>query len=301
METQSNGKRRGGSLVIPLLVIVLGVLLLLDNLNVVSIDWSSIWKLWPVLLIAIGIEIILGRRVSFGAILLLVIVVLFGGMALSWSVLGGTGDRTTERITWPMDGVERAELVLDVGIAGLALNGQTDMSDLLVADLDLAPGFDVSDQVKVSGDVARGRIASQADFAPPPQIFGRKTSEWEVQLNEQVRWTLDVSSGVGDVHLDLSELRAGALKLDTGIGSVDVIMPQQGAVRATIDGGIGDITVAIPPGAQARVRVDQGIGDLNMGRRFEQQGDYFETEGLSSAESFILLEIDIGVGRITVR
>ena len=301
METQSNGKRRGGSLAIPLLLIAVGALLLLDNLGVVSIDWSSIWKFWPVILIAIGIEIVLGRRVSVGAILLLVAVFIIGGLALSWSALGGTGDRTAEHITWPLDGIERAELVLDVGIAELALASQSDMSELLTADLDLAPGYDVNDEFKSSGDVARGRIASEADFAPLPQIFGRKTSEWDVQLNEQVRWTLDVGSGVGDVRLDLSEVRVSVLTLDTGIGSADVTMPRQGAVRATIDGGVGDITVAIPPGAQARVKVDQGIGDLNMGRRFEQHGDYFETEGFSSAESFILLEIDIGVGRITVR
>ena len=92
MERESNRNRRSGSLVIPLLLIVLGALLLLDNLNVVSIDWASIWKLWPLLLVGIGLEIILGRRVSFGAILLLVIVVIIGGVALWWSVLDATGD-----------------------------------------------------------------------------------------------------------------------------------------------------------------------------------------------------------------
>jgi hypothetical protein len=282
-------------------LIALGVLLLLDNLDVISIDWSSIWKYWPVLLIVIGIEIILGRRVSAGAIVLVVVIFIIGGLALSWSALGGTDDRTTERITWPLEDVERAELVLDAGIAKLALAGESDMSELLVADLDLAPGYDVSDQLQRSGDVARGRIKSQADFALLPQLFGGKTNEWDVQLNDQVSWTLDIGSAVGDVRLDLSDLRVGELTLDSGIGSVDVTLPQRGAVQAKIDGGVGDITVAIPPGAQARVRADQGIGDLNMGRRFEQHGDYYQTEGFTSSESFILVEIDIGIGRITVR
>jgi hypothetical protein len=101
-------KRRRGSLVVPILLILIGMLLLLDNLNIISgIDWSTIWKLWPIVLIAIGLEIILGRRVSFGAILLLVLVVVIGGAVIGWSLIGGTGDRTTERVTFPMGGTER--------------------------------------------------------------------------------------------------------------------------------------------------------------------------------------------------
>lgn len=305
MGEQSNRKRGRGSLVIPILLIVLGGLLLLDNLNVVSIDWASIWKLWPLLLIAVGIEIILGRRVSASAVLLLVVILIVGGMFLWWSTVAETGDRTTEHITWPMDGVERAEVDLDVGVGNLELAGQSDMSDLLVADLDLAPGADMSDEVAVSGDVARGRINSEWDFPSflrnIPQISDREASTWDVQLNEQVRWALNVNCGVGDVKLDLSDLRVSALELSSGIGSADVVMPQEGAVRAKVDRGIGDISVTIPPGAQARVKVDQGIGNVDIARRFEKRGDYYQTEGFSSAESFILLEIDGGIGTITVR
>lgn len=296
-----SSKRRGGSLVIPFVLIVLGVLLLLDNLNVVAVDWATVWKLWPLLLIAIGLEIILGRRVSFGAVLILVIIVVIGGAALWWSLVLGTGDRTTEHFTWPTDGVERAEVALDVGIGELELVGYDDMSDLLVADLDLAPGVKVSDEVKVSGDVARGWIVGERTFFSLSQIFGDEATRWDVELNKGARWGLDINSDVGDVRLDMSDLNVGSLELDSGIGSVDVTMPEQGAVRARIDGGIGDIQVTIPPGAQARISVEQGIGDSNISSRFEQRGDYYQTEGYTGAESFIVLEIGLGIGSITVR
>ena len=79
-------KRKGGSLVFPIILIILGVLFLLDNLNITSgIDWRTIWKLWPVILIALGLEVLLGRRVSFGAVLLVVIIVIIAGGALWWS------------------------------------------------------------------------------------------------------------------------------------------------------------------------------------------------------------------------
>jgi hypothetical protein len=285
-----------------LLLIVLGVLFLLDNLNIMSgIDWGTIWKLWPILLIAIGLEIILGRRVSCGGMLVIVIVVVIGTGAVLWTVAGGDGERTVESFAWPMEGVERAEVELDLGVGKLELGSESDMGDLLVADLDLAPGDEVSQRVSVGGDVARGRIVSDRPFFSLPGIFGRKGSEWDLKLNSRVRWEIEVNSGVGETRLDLSDLRVSDFRLDSGVGSVDVTMPRRGTVRAVVDGGVGDIRIDIPEGVQARVRVDRGIGDLKIGNRFERHGDYYETESFGGAESFIDLEIDIGVGSVTVR
>jgi hypothetical protein len=283
-------------------LIVLGILLLLDNLNITpDIDWRTIWKLWPVLLIALGLEVILGRRVSFGAILLMVLIVIVGGAVLWWSVAVGSGDFETQHFTWPGDGVERAEVELNVGIGKIQLVGASDVGELLIADMELAPGVDVSQSVDVEGDVAQGRITTDRRFFSFPQIFGDGGSKWDLRLNSRVRWTLNVDSGVGEAQLDLSDLRVSDLDLKSGVGSVEVTMPRRGTVRAKVDGGIGDIRITIPDGVQARISVDRGIGDLNVGSRFRRRGDFYETEGFSNAESFIDLKIDIGIGGVTVR
>jgi hypothetical protein len=299
MEDRSS-RRRGGSLVIPFVLIVVGVLLLLDNLNVMEVDWGEVLKLWPLLLVAIGLEIIFGRRISAGTVLILVIILVVGGLALWWSDVLDSGNRTTEQVIWPMDGAERAQVELDVGVGKLELVGSDDMSNLLIADLDLAPGVEVSHGVSVSGDVAQGSIVAEGDFVWQP-FFGEDGSNWDVRLNEGLRWELDASSAFGDVKLDLTNLRIDSLQLDSVAGSIDVSMPERGAVRAKIDGGAGDVRVTIPSGAQARIRVDQAIGDVNVSRRFEQRGEYYETEGFTSAESFILLEIDHAIGSVTIR
>lgn len=44
------------------LLIVAGLLVLAANFNLISrVVWSQIWKLWPVILIAIGLKKIIGR------------------------------------------------------------------------------------------------------------------------------------------------------------------------------------------------------------------------------------------------
>jgi hypothetical protein len=278
------------------------VLFLLNNLNITSgIDWGTLWKLWPILLIALGLEVILGRRVSFGAVLLIVLIVIIGGAALWWSVVIGTGDRTTEYFTWPMDGVERADVELRLGVGELQLVGYDDMADLLVADLDLAPGAKASDDLELQGDVAQGWIVSDQDFFALPPIIGGKSSRWDLRLNTRMQWEMKVNSGVGDVRLDLSDLKVSDLELDSGIGGVHLALPRRGTVRARVNGGVGDLSITIPEGVQARIRVDRGLSSLNIDRRFQRQGDYYETDNIGGAESFIDLEIDMGIGSITVR
>lgn len=300
MEQRAYRRRRGGSLVVPIILIVLGVLFLLDNLNITSgIDWGSIWKLWPIILIAMGLEIILGRRISFGAIVLVIIVAIIAGAAAWWSVVVG-GERTMEHFTWSETGVERVEAKLDIGIGRLQLNGYSDMADLMVADLDLAPGDKVGHGLKVDDDVAQGWISSGDEFFALPNILGGNASKWDLLLNSRVRWEMEINSGVGDVRLDLSDLIVSDLRLDAGIGSVQVTLPRRGSVEARIDNGVGDVRVTIPAGAQARIQVDRGIGSLRVGSRFKRRGDYYETEGYSGAESHIDLKIDSGIGTVTL-
>ena len=45
MDEKSEGRRRGGSLVIPIILILFGVLLLLDSLNIIpGVDWMTLLK-----------------------------------------------------------------------------------------------------------------------------------------------------------------------------------------------------------------------------------------------------------------
>jgi hypothetical protein len=40
---------------------------------------------------------------------------------------------------------------------------------------------------------------------------------------------------------------------------------------------------------------------VNIGGRFERRGDYYETQGFDTSESYTELEIHVGIGSVTVR
>ena len=62
--------RRYPSLVGPIIVIGFGVLLLMSNLGMIQWSvWDAIAKLWPLLLVAAGLDLLIGRRSPLGNLL----------------------------------------------------------------------------------------------------------------------------------------------------------------------------------------------------------------------------------------
>jgi hypothetical protein len=60
--TQPKRSKKSASFFWPILLIVLGTLLLLNNLEILSWNiWNNLWKFWPLILILIGLEMLLGK------------------------------------------------------------------------------------------------------------------------------------------------------------------------------------------------------------------------------------------------
>ncbi len=70
-------RHRHGGILGPLMLILLGVLFLLNNFGIVGWNvWGRLWRLWPLVLVGLGLELLLGRRnpLFSGAILALMVV-----------------------------------------------------------------------------------------------------------------------------------------------------------------------------------------------------------------------------------
>ncbi|MER3458484.1 MAG: hypothetical protein C4309_07525, partial [Chloroflexota bacterium] len=68
-------RRRG--LIGPILLIAIGIVLLLNTLNVLPWGiWGTLWRFWPILLILIGLEILFGRSSWVGSLIVLIVAVI---------------------------------------------------------------------------------------------------------------------------------------------------------------------------------------------------------------------------------
>lgn len=294
---------RSHSLLGPLVLIVVGIALLLNQLDIWRLDWSYLWRFWPLILILLGLELIL-RRVRMGWLVLLlvatgiiVLVVLFVPPLLP---LRTNYDRET--FSYPAKGLEAATIHLEPGIATLEVLPARDSSDLI----ELEATHDrqqrhLAHSVDVAGDEAKIHLWNKGDAANLRLLGSRSPGEWRVLLDSGVPLRLEVDTGVGHARLDLTDLTLTRLDLNAGVGEVAVVLSDKGEYEAFINGGVGSLTVEIPETMEASIRLDRGIGSVNVGVRYELQGRYYVTPGYKSARNRVDVDIDGAVGSVTIR
>lgn len=300
-------RRHRGGIVGPILLVAAGIFFLLSNLGIINWSiWDAVWRLWPIVLIAVGLDLLIGRRSLLASLFVAIVTIglLVGGFF--WLGAGPTGGaEITDTINQPLSGAESADVTLGFGVGRATLGALAAGSESLVEGRIERPddsGVRIEQTHEMDGDVAIYRLRTEGSIQMAP-FFGRSDANWiwDLQLNPNVPMRLTVNTGVGSSTLDLRELTLEELHVDTGVGETTVMLPGEGRLEASVNGGIGELIVEIPDGIPARIDVDTGLGDADIPGDFEREGDVYVSPGYDDALDRIDLEIDAGIGQITVR
>ena len=300
----ADSARRGG-FVLPLMLIALGTVFLLNTMGVMNWNvWSFIARLWPLFLIAFGLELLLGRRSSASSLIATLLVVLVvGGLvtALVWSYVGwGAQTVTTQQITQPLNGAQDADVHIQFGVGTLRLGALTDSNDLLGGSINLYARERLERAFNVSNGTAYLRLNSNTDGIFPFWNTDGGARTWELDLNPDVPIDLEVDSGAGDSNLDLQQLNLTNLTVDGGVGRTTIVLPERGQLTADVNAGVGQVTIKIPEGVDARIKARQGLGNISVNGNFSRNGDTYESPGYDNAANRIDLDVNGGVGQVVV-
>lgn len=298
--------RERGSLIGPLLLIGIGLYFLLSNLGFITWGfWEMIGRLWPIILIAFGLDLLVGRRSLLGSMLVLLITLslLAGGLYwLGW--IGGSQGVVTESVTQSLAGAREAEVTIHFGVGALRLDALPAESPTLVeGEINQAGrGERIEEQFDLRNGVAHYQLRS---YGPPRTLpfFNASARDWvwNLYLNRDVPLHLTIHTGVGDSDLDLSGLHLSELTVKTGVGKTTVTLPGHNRYAATIEGGVGELVVLLPEGAAARINVETGLGNVSVLGNFTQEGNVYQTAGYDEAADRLDLHLKAGIGQVTVR
>ncbi len=311
-------RRRPPSFFWPLVLIGTGVMLLLSNLGYLPWEsWNIVWRLWPLLLVALGIDVLFGRRSMFGTIvsglLILaliggaVVVVLFAQNIPGLTELAQSPAVRIRHIEYPLGNVESAEVAIDWTSMPCHLGALRDSSNLIEGDI--AYRGELIFDVNVRNDQADVMLDSHfsGPWFWPSGFSNRENHRWDVKLSPDVSLDLTLDVGSGSCDLDLSDLQVSDLFLDVGSGSVDLALPDDSTFEAGIEGGSGSLVITLPEGVGAQVVLESGSGSFRPDERFrlvrgERDDDgVWETDDFDTAEHTIELRIDQGSGSVRIR
>jgi hypothetical protein len=311
MTEKSDTQRHSrGGIVGPTLLIAAGIFFLLSNLGIISWSfWDAAWRLWPIVLIAIGLDLLIGRRSIWSSLLVLLVTVGFLAAGFFWLVTSGDlgGGSVSDTISQSLSGAESAEVEINFGVGRVTVEAlPADSEELIMGSIERPAEIRVEQSFDVTGDdVAHYRLRTEGSARSVQSIpfFGPGDDNWrwDMQLNRDVPLRLTLDTGVGETTLDLSQLMVETVDVDTGVGQTTVILPGHGEIEASVNGGVGELIIELPQGVAARIESDTGLGSTDIADDFERNGDVYESPGYDDALDRINLSLSAGIGQVTVR
>lgn len=298
------------SLVGPLILITLGIILLLNNLGITDWNlWDLIFRFWPVILIACGIEILFGRRSSIGPIIgIIVAVAIITGVLSIFPRPTTNSSLVSREISQPLNGATEAEIEIFSRVSQLNLsalpNAPTPLNDakLITGAIKLWQNEYLDENYNVQNSLVQYSLKSK-DGAPFPWNRNKSQFEptWVLQINPSIPTALAVKTGIGKTVLDLTGTSVTRLEVKVGVGETQVTLPSTGDIEAEIKGGVGKSEVIIPKGMAARIEVSKGIGAVFVPERFSRRDHrLYQSDGFDTADHRIDLEVKGGVGEIRI-
>ena len=332
-ETGGVGRR---ALLPAILLVILGIVLLLNTTGVVGWGiWLSLFRFWPLILIAVGLNIILGRRFPVVSALL-VTLILCAGVGVAYVF-----DRDTEpgyfvgtsNHSWALGDAETLDMEIDFGAGSLAIDSgvSTGADELFVVrasgiDAAVTPtrnsaraqnggGYYGYSPIGTDGKVAvtlspKGprdlRVAHGGGWDIDIDLWGlfQRLGDvnWEVGISPEVAVKLDIDAGAADIALDLRDINLEALDIDIGAADVNVVLPAHaGHTDVSIDAGAADIDIFVPDDVAALIESDSALISLDVDTsRFPESDGVYQSPGYDTARNRVHISIDAGVSDISI-
>jgi hypothetical protein len=290
-------------IVVPALLIGLGILFLLENLGLLGWSvWQAAQRLWPLLLVAWGLELMLGRRSAWGGAIavVLILMLLAGGVMMLGRPATTSQDMLV--INVPKLETDQAQLMLDPAIGYVKVDVLEDQARYLIdGEVRPFPGERVRQEFDRSGNYIDGRVETSGAVLLPIINFNIGRPTWDFKLHPGTNYNLTFDLGAGKADLFLAELLVEGLQIDTGIGQTIVYLPERGNYDAVIDAGLGHVVVYLPDNLGVRLHVNTGIGSSDLPNDFRRAGDAYLSPNYDEAEMRIDVDISLGIGSVEVR
>ncbi len=283
-------------------LLFLGIIFLLQTLNVLPWGlWGTLWRFWPVLIIAAGLSILL-RRYNPWLVSALILVLLFAFLGIAIWQHGSSlpAGETAKSFSVPLNDLESAQIQINFTAGSLTIGSLPATS----------PNFVEADSGMRNGDMrasfqrqdSEGILRLSTEQANR-RFWDEDENRWEIQLTRAIPLTVDVQSAVGNLELNLSELKVTELQMDIDAGNYIVKMPSSaGVTRAYIKADIANIEVTIPEGVAAKLKIDTDLSALEVDEsRFPRNGDYYISPDFERAKNRVELELDCDIGRVQVK
>ena len=303
-------RRRRGGVIGPLVLIFIGAVFLLENTGYLPPNfWVNLWRLWPVLLVLAGIELMLAHRIPWIVLAgLATLVLIVGAIVVNSSGTGALSSAAATTLDTSLGDATQAAVTVRFGAGELNLDALPRSAPGRLATMSYNGPPDLAPRPHYTATGGLGHLDYQTSGRPGPGFIPfvdhSSDARMDVSLAADVPITsLIVQTGATQAHLDLSSLRISTIDMSVGAATAWVRLPENaGPTTMHISGGASTITLEVPRGVAASIRHQGGLSTLNVDQnRFPLVSDgLYRSTDYDTATNKVDISLETGVTTIQV-
>jgi hypothetical protein len=242
----------------PLVGIGLGTVLLLGNLH--YFQWGSLellLRLWPILLVAWGLDIAFGHDHSATGTVVRVGLGLLLVAGIVWMTLNspfGAGVKK-KSISQSLDGATESTLNFSMAAGTLNVSGGAEDALLMNGTIGLPKEMTLSPDYQAPVDGSSSLSLEGAGVVLLP--FG-EPAPWDMQVNSTIPLSMDTHMGLGNQNVDLSNTQAKEILSQTAVGQTTLTLPEKGSATGTVQVAVGELVIRVPKGRHVIFHTSDG-------------------------------------------
>ena len=295
-----------------LVLVLIGTLFILKNLDVIYFSWHSIWRLWPLILVLIGVTILPVKDAV--KVVLTIIVLIIGALFLIYYPKNDDRDNrwffnhdrdlsespqqmdVDQRIFESYDtSITEAYLAFDAAAGDFKINTTT--TELFEFERDGNFGRynysikELGSRRDINIELEEGRV-----------IRGDLKNRVAIKLNPAPVWDIKVDVGAANVEMDLSDFKISALKIEGGASSINVTIGDLSPeCKLKINSGASSIYIRVPEEFACEVNTSTVLSSKELpGFNSVSNGTYV-TPDFSSQSKNIVIDIDAAVSSLNIQ
>lgn len=305
------------------ILLFVGIVLLLENFNLIQFYWRNVWSFWPVFLVISGVNILfnknksqVGNMISIGVLVVMLGVIFYKGqqppsnkfwigdgftrsldMDIDEEKNGGVAQKLN--FSEPFiagDSVKKTILNISGGGTSFKLDGETD--SLITAEVERRNGNFILQ--KESSDSLTTVTFKMKDKSGSWSL-GDGGNDVSLKLNKKPEWNLNMNMGAGEVDLDLEDYKVRSFRFDGGAASVNIklgaLLP---VTDVTVKTGVADVKINIPEGSGCKIRTKTGLSAKDFADFIKIDNGNYETANYKTSAKKVFINLDGGLSNFEV-
>ncbi|NTV31099.1 hypothetical protein HGA91_03950 [candidate division WWE3 bacterium] len=294
---------KSNNIVIGGILIVVGILVLASNLDIFHLNWEIVSRLWPAIILFIGIRSFFPN--AYGLLIsLLLTTIIVVGVGYVATVTGQLDPRdfltTTQTGNHQQftvennESIQTASLKIESGAGDISLSSGTDT--LMTAEATSTIGAYTLDQ-----DLTTTNADLRLHIDNPNIQLGPQNHTLDVKLNSNPAWRIDANIGAAQGRFDFSDLQIEQLTLKSGATDVNLRLGSIAKeAQVTIETGASSTDIEVPQIAGVQITTDTGLTDNEFNGFTQVNEKTYQSDNFESAEKKIFIHIKAGMSSITV-